>query len=572
MVTSEWTVILLDHNLKVLWETSLQDHFSVNYAPMEVTVLIRPHEMLVGDEGVVVVGGRTRRINRDGGDLGSTFEADTDPSSTSTSSTSTTTSDSETALEKERREAEERNEAKVRSQAGHFSYYALDGRSGTLRWHHELSDFSQNLHEEEVMHPQRNYKLEVGAGPGKHDGELDWRVFADSLIEQLPFSWQGPEDTRLDMAHFTKGKRRRVAASEDENPPSAAAAVKVPVAHRHDANAKTDSWVSGVLLGAGGPRTGLGSRAAAAAALVQPNVIVARVAEGIEVLHLYTGRPVCKITLFRGVYDDINGDGVIDHAVPIVGEEYESLTDTLDDPPVLCRGAIFAGVPALEQVANSSICDDREMSMAALGPEARSGKELLSGVNPVVLHRYSPTTGQLAKHVVFLLSSGRLTSVAYDGREDWQIATRSRWNTDYARRLANNEESGTEMYTTVPSLQVFRPFADSSDAVEDLILAAGDEYLTLVDHAGYVLATIHTPEFPVAPPIAADFSGDGHTDILVLARAGIYAYEVDARIGVTFVRVVLWSITIILIGFWAYAQAEARSSARSKYKKAARSD
>ena len=44
----------------------------------------------------------------------------------------------------------------------------------------------------------------------------------------------------------------------------------------------------------------------------KPNVIVAHLKEGIEVIHLYTGRPVCRLRLGRGLYSDVNGDGIID--------------------------------------------------------------------------------------------------------------------------------------------------------------------------------------------------------------------------------------------------------------------
>jgi hypothetical protein len=45
-----------------------------------------------------------------------------------------------------------------------------------------------------------------------------------------------------------------------------------------------------------------------------PNVVVAHQKEGIEAIHLPTGRTLCKLSLLEGgLHADINGDGVLDH-------------------------------------------------------------------------------------------------------------------------------------------------------------------------------------------------------------------------------------------------------------------
>jgi len=45
-----------------------------------------------------------------------------------------------------------------------------------------------------------------------------------------------------------------------------------------------------------------------------PNVVVAHVEDGIEIIHMYSGRPVCRLALQPQVlHADINGDGIPDH-------------------------------------------------------------------------------------------------------------------------------------------------------------------------------------------------------------------------------------------------------------------
>ena len=45
-----------------------------------------------------------------------------------------------------------------------------------------------------------------------------------------------------------------------------------------------------------------------------PNVILAHLEEGIEAVHLYSGRTICKLHLPpSGLHTDMNADGVLDH-------------------------------------------------------------------------------------------------------------------------------------------------------------------------------------------------------------------------------------------------------------------
>ena len=49
-------------------------------------------------------------------------------------------------------------------------------------------------------------------------------------------------------------------------------------------------------------------------AYLAPNVLVAHLEEGIEAVHLYSGRTLCKLHLPPpGLHADLNGDGVLDH-------------------------------------------------------------------------------------------------------------------------------------------------------------------------------------------------------------------------------------------------------------------
>jgi len=69
-----------------------------------------------------------------------------------------------------------------------------------------------------------------------------------------------------------------------------------------------------------------------------PNVILAHLEEGIEAVHLYSGRTICKLHLApRGMHTDLNADGVLDH-VQVMTSTPSSINDffaTVRLPPDL---------------------------------------------------------------------------------------------------------------------------------------------------------------------------------------------------------------------------------------------
>ena len=85
--------------------------------------------------------------------------------------------------------------------------------------------------------------------------------------------------------------------------------------------------VAALAMRGGAPGRGLTSKHAYQA----PNVLVAHLEEGIEAVHLYSGRTLCKLHLPpSGLHADLNGDGVLDHvqvhALPHVKPSLEVLS------------------------------------------------------------------------------------------------------------------------------------------------------------------------------------------------------------------------------------------------------
>ena len=344
VVTASWHVLCFDHNLKLMWENSLQEEFPRHARVREVAVLVSNATMYKGDKGSVIVGGRVEL-----GDI----------------------ADEEDPLKEElldegmmgrhrggRRMAPEEidaheigadahrtgtpppekghNPGRV-DRSRHFNYYAFEGATGTMRWKHESEDFHRNVEAmAEQLVPQHNYRLDANSISGHHYGEVACRDFRESVVMSgLPHQWREREDTRLQLAHFrhhrpAKGVRAKKVGSGlgggggrggrggvkgAEHATNPLARVLGHTAHAVGKGTKVVGGGNGMPVTAGdGAGGGVNVAhphmlpAHVARARLAPNVIVAHQEEGIEVLHLYSGRTLCKMLLPPpGLHADVNG-------------------------------------------------------------------------------------------------------------------------------------------------------------------------------------------------------------------------------------------------------------------------
>lgn len=178
---------------------------------------------------------------------------------------------------------------------------------------HESSDFhldTESLADQLV--PQHQYKLDAAALAGRHFGEASCREYRESVLEVLPHRWTARGDTRFALAHFRKHRHRGAkaqAAGEGKEGPKAS--VKGG-AHGHAPDKVTRAV--GKLVGAAGLGTAAMEHAPHTHAhSLPPNVLIAHLRDGIEAMHLYTGRTVCKLLLpSPDLHVDINSDGARD--------------------------------------------------------------------------------------------------------------------------------------------------------------------------------------------------------------------------------------------------------------------
>jgi hypothetical protein len=173
-----------------------------------------------------------------------------------------------------------------------YSYFAFDGKTGQLRWKHD----SENSSENDKIKVKTNLK---------DRGEVNWRIYKSDVLSLLPHSYRTQHDMDFSVHHFIPesekvSRRKRTVVSTE--------------------NKKT-----------------------------YPNVLVAHLHDGIEVIHLFTGRKITGLGPLQRdlVYSDTNGNGIIDSVRAIAAP----------GTPEHCTGRIDSGIPTSQDlVFSTSIC------------------------------------------------------------------------------------------------------------------------------------------------------------------------------------------------------------------------
>ncbi|KAK9165390.1 hypothetical protein Scep_000581 [Stephania cephalantha] len=282
VVTSGWLVMCFDHNLKKLWESNLQEDFPHGAHHMEIAISISNYTLKHADAGLVIVGGRMERqphIYMD------PFEEVGEELKNS---------------EKHRRSASEK-EASDNSgtvDLRHFAFYAFAGRTGTLRWSRKTENIQLHSSDASQLIPQHNYKLDVHALNSRQPGEFECREFRESILGVMPHRWERREDTSFELAHFRRHKRKSLKKTPGK---SSNYPFHKPEENHHpgkDTTNKIPKLIGKAKNYAGSAKTKRSTYVPTITNYTQlwwvPNVVVAHQKEGIEAVHLASGRTICK--------------------------------------------------------------------------------------------------------------------------------------------------------------------------------------------------------------------------------------------------------------------------------------
>eukprot|EP01023_Acetabularia_acetabulum_P000905 TRINITY_DN10343_c0_g1_i1.p1 TRINITY_DN10343_c0_g1~~TRINITY_DN10343_c0_g1_i1.p1 ORF type:complete len:424 (-),score=63.98 TRINITY_DN10343_c0_g1_i1:296-1567(-) len=352
--------------------------------------------------------------------------------------------------------------------AGHFGYYAFEGGSGEERWRHEGRDFHRDLEDlQEELVPQHNFRIDAQSVESRHYGEASCRDYRESVLRALPHVWTKPSDTNLLLAHFHKH-----------------------AANQHHKRAKSfDNAVSHTMGKLAESATQGGSISKKVD--TTPNVVLGYLEDGIQAIHLYTGRVICGLQLRSGgIHVDLNGDGVVDH---IYGES--------------CSAFGYSGIPERHHFFNGSICRTGFEVMSKHRQWAADSADKVQLAAPAFLpnKHFKNRLG----YVIFLNSRGELTAFDHNGLRKWQSGVGASWG-----------EDDSQVVTTLKAIRL-----NNDGGVPNAILAAAASTLTVVSQNGNKLFSIQLPAPPTSPILTYDFSRDGYKDLIITTNNNIFAYE-----------------------------------------------
>ncbi|OMO84554.1 hypothetical protein COLO4_21984 [Corchorus olitorius] len=596
VVTSGWWVLCFDHNLKKLWESNHQDDFPHNAHHREIAISISNYTLKHGDSGLVIVGGRMEmqpHIYLDPFEEIGMAERD---------------------AEQHRRSASEKEGSENSGTVNlrHFAFYAHDGRKGELRWSRKNENIEEHSSDPSQLIPQHNYKLDVHALNTRHPGEVECREYRESILGVMPHHWDRREDTLLKLSHFKRHKRKTVKKvpgksttypfhkPEENHPPGKDETKKIsnligkaansekPMDMKmfqlfgrflvsYDAMQLVVCWfmhqrcaslllsVCFFLL----HRVFYGNNALWSKLVLPlpmayiptitnytqlwwvPNVVVAHQKEGIEAVHLASGRTICKLHLQEGgLHADINGDGVLDHvqAVGGNGAEQTVVSGSMD---VLrpCWAVATSGVPVREQLFNASICHHSPFNLFQHGDFyrgfGRSDTASLEVATPILIPKSDGHRHRKGSHgdVVFLTNRGEVTAYSpglhgHDAVWQWQLLTEATWS-NLPSPSGMMEGGGT----TVPTL---KPISLRVHDNQQMILAAGDQTGVIISPGGTILTSIDLPAPPTHALMTEDFSNDGLTDLIVVTTNGVYGFVQTRQPGALFFSTLVGCLLVVM--------------------------
>ncbi|XXG66076.1 hypothetical protein AAC387_Pa05g3625 [Persea americana] len=541
VVTSGWSVMCFDHNLKKLWENNLQGDFPHGAHHREIAISISNYTLKHGDAGLVIVGARMEmqpHVYMD------PFEETV----------------TERNAEQHRRSATEKEafESSGVVDLRHFAFYAFAGRSGMLRWDRKNENIETHSSDASQLIPQHNYKLDAHALSTRHPGEFECREFRESILGVMPHHWDRREDTLFKLAHFRRHKRKLLKKTAGKSTTHPFHVPEENHAPGRDSTKKIPRLIGQAANYAGSAKSkGRSPYVPTITNYTQlwwvPNVVVVHQKEGIEAVHLASGRTICKLHLQEGgLHADINGDGVLDH-VQVVGGNGAEQSVVSGSMEVLrpCWAVATSGVPVREQLFNASICHHAPFNLFQHGEFARSfghtgDASSLEVATPILIQRSDGHKHRKGSHgdVVFLTNRGEVTSYSpgllhHDAIWRWQLLTGARWSN-------HHPPSGmAEATRVVPTLKAFSLRVHDK---QELILAAGDQEAVVISPGGSQLASIYLPMPPTHTLIPVDFSNDGLTDIILVTSSGVYGFVQKRQPGALFFSTLLGCL-IVLMGF-----------------------
>ncbi len=263
----------------------------------------------------------------------------------------------------------------------------------------------------------------------------------------------------------------------------------------------------------------------------KPNVVIFHGSEGLAILSLKNGSPVCHISLMdNALYADIDQDGVIDTVQVITTPEsvdkssaVKSLIHRIAGParerqvqadgPSICHALVTSGLPPREEVFTVPLC---------VGGSANPSRLHLSAAPPLLVE------GSLGygSDVVFAMNNGVVARFDFNGHEVWR-----KHSVQPAAFLGRIQFGGVREAHSSVSASSHRNQHRPGSPVRPILISGEDGAALISPASGKVLCSVSFPQSVASQPVLADLTGDGTDDLLIVSNDAIWGYRVVVETG-----------------------------------------
>jgi hypothetical protein len=538
---SDGQLMLLDSNLKLKWKTSVPglgglpkfgstggDVDQVDVDLRDVSLVVSPHGVNDREKGMVVVSVRkeTFRDNSNG-------EDDYDDYDDYDEHRHQREVGEEVRHEQGRSEGQSLEEVDVDPQrkygARHVSYFAFAGGSGNLIWSHRPEDFHKdprNLVEHGITTLYTD-RLVTELDSSVHYGEKSCRDYRESVLASLPHAWFGDEDSKMQFAHFHRHRKHHGSQKHNlqQNQDDTFMAWQQKN-QRGKSRGETEAtpWSLGTTPGMV-TATSVTSTSASTR-VSHPNVLVSHTEDAMEVIHLFSGRPICRIPLDKNVlHVDLNGDGVVDHVHAIGGTPKLTTTHLVGHEKInACMARVTSGIPASVNLFNGTVCSSA--AIKAGGP--------IDVAPPVTLavpgkHGHYASKLRQKSYVFFFNSRGEVSCFDHHGDKLFTEHTGVSWKQRHPNYAEDEDErdqmSIADVADDVPvSVPTFMAFPFRRHAIPSGVLIAGSSSATILSEHGREIWSGELPNIPIQKLVVTDFNFDGYNDLILVTDDGLFGW------------------------------------------------
>jgi len=274
----------------------------------------------------------------------------------------------------------------------------------------------------------------------------------------------------------------------------------------------------------------------------RPNVVLFHGREGLAVLSLKNGRPVCHISLMdHSLYADMDQDGSIDTIQVVTSPETSGKSSAVTSlihrfaaeaskwesqpgAPVICHALVTSGLPPREEVFTAPLC---------LGGPTNPGRSHITAAPPLLVE------GSMGygSDVVFAMNNGVVVRYDFNGREIWRKkgglndGTPSWYSGRSGAFLGRVQFGATRESHSSVSASSHRNQHRPGSPVRPILLSGENGAALISPTSGKVLASVVYPQFVSSQPLLADLSGDGTDDLLVVSDQAIWGYRIVVETG-----------------------------------------